>query len=342
MEILLFFLIMFVTFVILKSIKMPKPRTGQAITLFGRPSAYIGNIEGKKVNRKTGKITDFAPGESAEGNIYFFLWPFYQTYRYKFTYRKIKKIGEEQKEDTVIWKNSESSEIIVSRTGTSDHIEFRHNYPTVTPGLELKELGTVNVLTSNIIEIKDISKILFSVDNWLNVATDSIKGILRSIVAKVDIDGLNDLSSEKKADKFNKKMQVVNFDHLDNPGLETFGAEVIKSIFKEFQPADDKTRELMNSKLQIEITKNKVTQAITEQDGKSKIYEMQQDSEILKAYQKALKLGLIKVDDKGNVLELVPDPNTKILADNLGKLKDLTGTLVIGGETANLLNLNNK
>jgi hypothetical protein len=339
MNTLLFYLtISLIVFIILKSIKIPKARTGQVITLLGKPYAAIGNIPGKQVNRKTGEITDITSRwwHIFSINLYFFLWPLFKTYEYPFTYRKKKKIGEEQPGDIIIWKDTK--EIIVSRTGISNHVEWVHTYPGVVTNLNAKGFGTVDIYMSNTIEIFNIFKVLFSIDNFLGTTTDNMSGVAKDVVSKLTLEQLNKVDQEK----FNKKMLSINTSTTHNPGLEEFGGKVIKSIFIDFEPVDQYTRDLMNSATKIEVAKNEAQELIEKQKGTSSVYEMQQDSEISKAYEKALKLGLIKVDDRGNVLELVPDPNTKILAENIGKLKELTGTLVIGGETANLLNLNNK
>lgn len=326
------------TIFIIKSIVIPKPLTGQAIMFLGKPYMYIGNIENKTVNPDTGVIED---GRNDRLNIYFFPYPFFKPYTYPFTYTKSRKLGEEHPDDIVVWKTVESKEIIVSRKGISDHIKYMVDYPTVVPNLELKELGTVNVLINNVIEITDMSKWLFGIENALNVVNDSLAGILRGIVASKTINELNGLSSEDKI-YFNECMQECNHRTEAHPGLEDFGARVVKSIFKDFQPADAETKNLMNSNLLIEVAKNKATEKIEEQKGTSKVYEMQKDSEINKEKERRIKTGIAKTDENGNITELVPDANTKVIAEKLGELKELKGTLVIGGDNANFLNLNQK
>ena len=332
---LIYLIISFFVFLILKSIKIPRARTAQVIMFLGKPYAAIGNIPGKKILADTGEIID---GKGRRLNIYFYPWPIFQTYNYPFTYRKKKKLGEEQKGDTVIWKDETNKEIIVSRTGISNHVEWIHTYPGIVTNISTKGLVNVDIYMSNTIEVFNVFKVLFSIDSFLNTATDNMSGVARDTVSKLIVEDLNDIDQED----FNKKMLSINQSTAHNPGLEQFGGRVIKSIFIDFDPSDEKSKVLMESATDIEIEKNKAEQAIQKQIGVSKTYEMQQDSEIKKAFEKALKLGLIKVNDKGEVTELVPDANTKILAENLGKLKDLAGTLVLGGENANLLNLNKK
>ncbi len=326
------------TFVFLKSIIIPKAMTAQAIMFLGKPYAYIGNIENKTVDSDSGLILDKT---NSRINVYFFLYPFFKPYRRKIKYTKVKKIGEESYDETIVWKTEGNKEIIVSKTNISDHVRFKVDYPMVVPNLELKELGTVNVLTNNVIEIKDLSKWLFGVEDALSVSMDSLSGALRGIVASKTINELNGLASESKGD-FNDKMQECNHRISSHPGLEDFGAELVKSIFKDFEPADSETKNLMNSNLLIEVAKNQAKEKIEKQKGDSEVYEMQKDSEISKEKERRVKIGVAKTDDKGNITELVPDANTRIIAEKLGELKDLNGTLVIGGDNANFLNLKNK
>lgn len=326
------------TFVFLKSIIIPKAMTAKAIMFLGKPYAYIGNIENKTVDRKSGLILNTP---NSRLNVYFFLFPLFKPYKRRIKYTKVKKIGEESHDETIVWKTEGNKEIIVSKTSISDHVRFKVDYPMVVPNLELKELGTVNILTNNVIEIKDLSKWLFGVEDAFSVSMDSLSGALRGIVASKTINELNGLASESKGD-FNDKMQQCNHRISSHPGLEDFGAELVKSIFKDFEPADSETKNLMNSNLLIEVAKNKAIEKIEEQKGTSKVYEMQKDSEISKEKERRIKIGIAKTDTNGNISELVPDANTKIIAEKLGELKDLKGTLVIGGDNANFLNLKNK
>lgn len=349
--------------VTIESIYIPGPRQIKIITIFGKVYRVIANVHGKKIytgpknaEHDTWDLVDLGLNEEKGSNIYFFFpWPFYKVYKYQFVYTKPKKIGEEESDDVVVWENKETKECVVSRKGISDHVEYRVEYPIISPSLDTggdeNELGTINLYTLNVLETVNAVKMLFGISSWFSLATESLNGVFRGIVAKNKIVNLNKLASESKAEfndevcKANKIVPSEIPGEPDHPGLLEFGVKVIKSVFKDFDPADEKTRTLVASYTDIQTNKNKGVAKYQLQQGETDAFLLQNNAEIEMAKKKLLETGRIKTEDgtiKGKITELVPDPDTKVLAENLGKLATMPGTLVIGEKTANMLNLNPK
>ena len=321
--------------IIKKSIIIPEPRWIMGIMFFGKIYRLIINIPGKKVEGKKGPIID---GEGKKWNFYFYPWPIFSVYKRPFEYDKLKKLGEEQEGDIAIWKNEETKEIVVHRSGITDHLEFRTEYPTITPNLDTAELRTVHMFTNNIIEIIDPIKAWFGIKDWFSTTNETLSGTLKGLVSRKTLIDLNKFSGEEKG-MFNEKMKEVNRDDKDHPGLLNFGVFLYKSIYKDFDPADEATKTLMKSYGDVTIAEQEGKAVLEKQKGATAAFKLKTDIEIEQERKKGVQTGRIKVDSSGNVTELVPDPNTKIVAENMGKLRDLKGTLIIGGDTANMLNI---
>jgi hypothetical protein len=334
--------IVYVVITIVESIQMPKPRHIKIVTLFGKLYTVIANVEGKKINKTPGPnqwdLVDLGPNEKTDWNIYFIWWPFFKIYKYQFAYTKLKKIGEEEPDDVVVWKDENTKECVISRTGISDHVEYRQEYPIVTASLDTKEMATVNIFTMSVLETVNVVKMLLGVTNWFSLAIESLNGIFRGLVAKRTLPQLNALSSEDRPE-FNSAVLAANKDQPDHPGLLTFGVKVIKSVFKDFEPVSENAKTLMASLTDIEIARNTGEADLEKQKKLTEAYRIKTDMEINQAKKRLGETGRIKLDKSGNIIELVPDPDTKTVAENLGKLKDLKGTLVIGDKTTNMLNL---
>jgi len=187
----------------------------QGIMLFGKFHTFIENVEGKilKKNSYGGcNFTNLLPHEKKRINLYFFLWPFYKVYNYKITYTKNIKSGQEQPGDIILWEDKDSKELIVSRTGFSNFLEYRVEYPIVTNKLETEELAKVNVFTNNILEIEDPWLAFFGISNWFQASNEILNGALRGLVAERSLHDLNKISSEGGVSGiFNEKMKdLVN------------------------------------------------------------------------------------------------------------------------------------
>lgn len=341
-------LIVVMIIVICKSIIIPGARQIQIIVIWKRVYDVICNVPGKKINKiKTDQhekwdLVDLDPGEKAGWNIHFLLWPICRVYKYQFAYTKLKKIGEEEPGDIVVWKNETTKECVVSRKGRSDHVEYRVEYPIITPSLDTggdnNELATVNTFTMNVIESVNVVRMLFGISNWFSLTIESLNGTFRGIVARKTIPSLNKLSSEDFPE-FNESACAANLDRPNHPGLLTFGVKVIKSVFKDFEPADENAKKLMQSYTNVQISEQDGIAALKKQEGETKAFLNKTNAEIDQEKKKRVETGQAKVDADGKITELVPEANIRIVAENMGKLSALTGTLVLGGETANMLNL---
>jgi len=338
---------------IARSTKIPGARQMQVITLLGSTFTVISNVYGKAINKKNGKhkweLLDLGKAENKNGkirrkrllNIYFYPYPFFKTYTYEFTYTKLKKNGEQKKGDIVIWESTKTNDIVVARTGISNHIEYRYEYPVVTTNLQTEELAAVEILTTDVIEAHNPVEMLFGINDWFSLVVQSLGGRLRGLVAKKKIKILNALSSEDQPE-FNKTMAEVNQDVQNHPGLLTFGVELIKSIFVDFNPADENAKNLMNSYTNVEIAKETGNAILEKQKPATEAFLLQSNAEIDQSKKRLIETGRVKVNEKNEITELVPDPDKKVLAENIGKLSSLKGTLVLGADTTNMLNLNKK
>ncbi len=331
-----------------KSFYMPKARTVQAIMLLGKLYTFIENIEGKTIYKgedilggfQKWDIIDLIPGEKKRWNIYFFLWPFFTLHTYPLTYTKEKMIGEQQDGDVMIWEDKETKHCLISRTGISNHLEWRVEYPTVTSNLDTEELAAVNTYTNNMLELTNPAKALFGIKNWLEAANEILHGGLRGLVAKKPLHDLNQYSCEEK-DNFDSEMKRHANDSVDQPGLLTFGFELLRSIFKDFNPANDKSRELMASFANVTIAEEtgKARVKAAEQDvkvaeQKAKAYEAEQEPIVKWRKKYLVDTGLAKVDAQGNITELVPDANAKITAEAMKEWAKVS-TLVVDSGTIN-------
>lgn len=339
-------MVVFFVILIIESIKIPRDATAQRIMFLGQFYAGIENIPGKKFDKTTWNLVDLTPGEKKPLNIHFFLWPFYTTYRYPFAYTKFKKLGAINKDDIIAWKDDETGDCIVVRKGVSNHVKFRAEYPSVTSKLDTKELATVNIITTHVLELVNIIDI-FKIDSWFVATMSKIDATLKGLVSKKKLLLLNRFSSEDKG-KFSNTMFGVNTDEIDPttgeviPGLINYGIKLFQSTFRDFEPADDATKELMKSHLNVSVFEAQGKANFAKQKGDSEAYKLKTDIEIVQEKKRRIQTGVAKADGAGNIIELVPEADTAIVAENIGKLANVTGTLVLGEGTTQMLNITKK
>ncbi len=344
--------------ILLDSIKMPRALRIHAMLRFNKPYCLIANVEGKRLNKpdwqfdKKHRPWSLLPldeeYEDADGvkhryrrtlserwNIYFFLPFIYKFYRFPFTYKKT-KVGNEKEGDTVVWKNEDTKEMVVSRTGVSHYVLFRAEYPTITTNLDTKELATVHVYSNNILEAVNVWQMLFGIDDWMGATNEVLNGSLKGLVAKKSLEELNQYSSEEKK-AFNEEMKESNEkgdpdlahpSHPVHPGLLDFGVMLYKSVFKDFEPANANTKLLMESYTKV---------IIAEQDAKA--YEKEQEMLVKWKKKWLVDTGLAEVDSSGNITQLKPDANVRVSAEALKELSKVTGTLVLGDDVTKILNI---
>lgn len=340
-----------------KSIYVPKTRWVQGVMFLGKLYTMIANVEGKVMYTGPtipGQVTkhdlvDLLPGEKKGINIYFFLWPFFWVHKYPLKLVKVIKKGQEEEGDVVIRESIENNEIWIERSSISDHLEFREEYPSVSIKLSTKEFGNVFMYTNNMIEVVNGERALFMIKNWYIATTDTLNGALKGLVSDKILFDLNQFSSEDQEESFSKKMKdSVNRYDEEKPGLGNFGLKLFKSVFVDFEPADDKTKQLMDSYVQVTIaTETGKAKIETEtQEAKARVIkatsEKEAEIQISEGKKQALiKTGRAKVDSDGNIIELVPDPNIKAMAEAKKELSKLKGTLVMGSDDLNtMLNIN--
>lgn len=349
-------------FVIYKSIKMPKERTIQTIVRFKKHHKIIMSVEGHHLNDPKRKKyfspnmpeweiiknnPEYKQSLGEKWNIYFFLWPIYKTYVYEFSYTKSKK-SELKEGDVILWHNEDTSEYVVARSGTSDYIDFQTEYPTITGDLYSKEMAKVLVFTNNTIRVTNPFKMMFKINNWMNIVMETIGGALKGVIGDLKIQEMNQIKSEGPAENsstadFTNSMKWINKGKLEeDDGIEDlWGARLVKSVFKASKPSDAKAKELFDSFLLPQIAQKTGEAAVitAENEGKAAVITAKKKAEAYSKEQKAIvewkkkflvDTGLAKTDGKGNITELIPDANTKVSTEALKELSKLTGTLVIG------------
>ncbi|MFZ2072168.1 MAG: hypothetical protein WA101_01625 [Minisyncoccia bacterium] len=339
-------LIAYLIITLAESIKIPGARKIQVIMYFGKFRTVIANVEGKRILKpgeiKTGHETwdlvDLEPGEKNGINIHFFLWPLFKTYKYPLTYTKAKKIGEEKKGDVVIWKDETTKECIIARTGVSNFVEFRVEYPTITPKLDTAELATVHTFTNNILEVVNVVKMLFGINDYMKASTEILNGSLKGLVSNEKLANLNKLSKED-GKEFDEIMKEVNRKDDTHPGLLNFGMKLYKSVFKDFDPADDKTIKLMGSYADVVIAEQEGKAALKKQKGVTAAFILDSNAKIEQEKKRRVQNGLAKVDSNGNIYKLVPEADTEVIAENLGKLSNTKGTVVLDSGIGKMLNI---
>lgn len=357
-----------VMIVISKSIYIPKPMQISAIMLFGKLYDFMENVEGKYLSKEESEpndpiqkwdlVDDYLNEKSKKWNIHFYLWPFCRKYSYELTYTKIIQGEGEKAGDIVLRKKIDPQtnqviETLVARTRKTDFLLFRQNYPLLTTSISTEELANINTITNPILEITNPSKVLFSINNWLVTANSTLNAAIRGFVANINIYFLNKRSSEGGSETFNTEIKKVTDERNgEHPGLPEIGLKLFKISFEDFDPADDMAIKLMSSYTDVVIKKQEAEANIAKADGDAKVKTTLADAEA-KAHRetqtaiidmekkKRVDTGTAKVDTKGNIVKLVPEANVKVMADAYGKLSNLKGTLVIGGDNpiANMLNL---
>ncbi|MFA6324931.1 MAG: hypothetical protein WCX46_01765 [Candidatus Paceibacterota bacterium] len=323
-----------------KSFYTPKARTIQAVMLFGKLYDIITNIEGKIVDKEDGpdkwKLID---GENGS-NIHFFLWPFCKIHTFPLTYVKEKMIGQINEGEHIVWEDKKTGRCLVSRTGISDHLEWRVDYPTVTSELETEELASVDIYTNNMLEVINPAKVFFGVKDWMSAASDILHGGHKGLVSSKKLHDLNQFSSKDK-DGFNTEMLNHSNNEANQPELPTFGFLLIKSVFKDFRAANEMTTKLMEADIKVSIAEKEGDAEISKETRAAKAYGIKQAAIVKWKKKYLVDTGLAKVDAKGNITELVPDANTKLSAEAIKKLSELKGTLVLdSGDLNKMFNIN--
>lgn len=331
---------------LLKAVVIPGPRKIQAIVRLKKLRKIIANVEGKKISKDS--ITNgVKKWELIDGlnknkfNIYLIAWPFDKLHHYPLNYTKTRKRGEEQPGDVIIADDEESTEILVSRSGISDYLEFRGEYPSVTKNLETKGLGSVNLYSTDIIEIKNGALALFGIENWFRATMEILAEARKTIISEKELHEVNELSQEN--DFFNTEMKDLTSDKLAKIGVVLF-----QSIYKDYEPANEETQKLMDATLSVAIAektgdariieaKKNAKAEVATAEGKTKAFEKFENKVIELDKKKRVETGQAKVDAAGKITELIPEANVKIKADAIGKLKDLKGTLILGQDESQVI-----
>lgn len=361
-------------YMVFQSFKSPQERTIQIITRFGKFYCYIMAVNGYHPNNPHRKKyfekekdkwdiwdivenkEDYKPSWREKFNIYFFLWPIFRTYVYPFSYTKLKKKGDVRPNDNVIWSDDKTGESVISRTGMSDYIDFQSEYPTITGNLFTNEMAKVLVFTNNTLQATNPFKMLFRINNWLGITTETIGGALRGVIGKLSMQQLNQVRSESEdtatTSDFTHAMIWINRgkENMQDGIEELWGVKLKKSVFKAFTPADTNAETLMNSFLQpkiaeeignaavIKATKDAKVTVVTA-TAKATAYGKEQKAIVDWKKKYLVQTGLAEVDKKGNITKLVPDANVRVSAEALKELAKLRGTLVMGDVLNTMLSI---
>lgn len=335
----------YITLTLIMSIKMPKAGTGQIILRLNKFHKVIANIPDYRVNSKGNKcdITktedDIIPltktykrSFSEKSNIYFFLWPFYKTYTYPFEYTLRRTSDKLQADDAKMWHIESTNEFIVSRKALSNHFKFRTEYPTITPDLDTKEFGKIVVFTNNVVQATNFRLMAFNITDWFGFGRGAINGALRGLVSGKKIDKLNEFNSKRKT-AFETEMLKIN------DTTKPYGFQLVTSVFEDFNGADDATKNMMASFGLVTVAKNTGDAALAQQEGETAAFIKKTDAEIKQEKKRKIDTGIARADSAGNITELVPDADVKAKTDALKELAKVTGTLVFGDGTLNMLDL---
>lgn len=352
-------------FMLTKSFYSPLEGRIQGVILLNKIFTFIASIEGKRFRGSPWKkdqkgkgffnevhIWDIVDKEQTYFtlnpgkifNVYFFLWPFFRLYTYEFTYTKWKKIGATKEDDTVIWEDSKTGRSIVSRSGISNFVQYQSEYPTVTDNLYTREeFANITVITNNTLLASNVYKMLFRVDNWLGITTTTINGALRGIISKFTLVEVNEIRSEGRmtgkgvsnpSKEFTIDMLYINKagkKGRDDGMEELWGAKLTKSVFETFVPGNEQTQSLLDSFAKPELERQLGQAQIEKATREAKAYGKRQKAIVTWQKRFLVDTGLAKVDDKGQITELVPEANTRITTEAIKELAKLQGTLVLGG-----------
>lgn len=185
---------------------------------------------------------------------------------------------------------------------------------------------------------------LFGISNYLGAATELINGILKGLVSGKNLEKLNEFSSnEKEKGKFDKAMQAINKKVEGRFCLPDAGMELVRSVYKDFEPADDKTRRLMESYSNVIVAEQEGKAALERQKGVTEAFLMRTNAEIAQDKKKRIETGRAKTDTgkpDGNISELIPEADVKVIAENIGKLSETKGTVVLDSGINKMLKIN--
>lgn len=368
-------LLLFISFIlgwimvlIVKSFKSPDEGKIQVIMRFNKLYSVIMSVEGMRVNdpHKSSFVNKYSkweiipreksyiPSLAERLNLYLFLWPIFKTYKYPFSYTKVKKKGTLDSEDTIVWSDENGTDIVVQRSGTSNFMYYQAEYPTITSGLYTRENAKVTLFTNNTFKIVNPEKALFKINNYLGMCMKTVGGALKGVTGELTLQELNQIRSETEDEPGDKNRSSADFTRamkwinrcntkIDDGIVDLWGVELTKSVYNTFSPGDDQAEELLDSFLRPGIEENLGKAAIVkaEKEGvvietlanaKAKAYATEQEPIVKWRKKYLVDTGLAKVDSKGNITDLVPDANVRVGAEAMKEWSKLKGTLVVGGE----------
>ncbi len=345
----------------------PKLNEVRGIKFFGKIFTFISNIEGKKISKidlpQQGiNKYDLIDGQEKSNifglsiNVFFFLWPFFGDHWYEFTYLKLKRKGEETVGDIIAWDNSDTKNIIVSRSSRSNHLLYRANYPMISEEFDTIDGGRVVILTDNLIELEN-PNLAFQIDNWMQFTLSILNGAIRGVVSALTLEQVNQLSTAGTASFNDTVVALVNgkSSSLSQPKfkLGNIGFKLIRTVFKDFQPVGERTEKMLDAISRETLAKKEALANIAKAEGEAKVisinataeagaYETKQKAIVLWQKKMLVDTGLAKTDGNGNIIELLPDANTRAWSDAMKELSKITGTLVMdSGAISKFLNIKN-
>lgn len=334
----------FIIFALVKSFYSPKEGTIQIIKKFRKFYKPIMAVDGYKFEENWNIVPQdisYQASLSEQLNIYFFLWPIFKKHIYPFSYTKKRKKGEQQPGDLIVWEDGD--EIVIARTGISDHVVFSAEYPMITRNLRTKGMGNIIAVTNNTFRAHNVLKMLFRTTNWLSVASDQLGGALRGIVGQFEPEKLNEIKGgSATGSDFTRDILWINEESVDNneDGLiELTGVELKKSIFVNFKPGDEATEKLIDSFQLPKIAEKEGEARVIAQQKTTKAFVIEQKAVAYWATKNLLAVGLLKKNPDGSYSP-VANANTQVLGDALKEWAKVTGTIAIGGEDfVKMLNL---
>lgn len=351
-----------------KSIYIIPTGRGYGIERLGTFYRGIGNFPGYRINDPTRKNLRSRTvawelikiiGWEKTGwfdNIYFFLYPLYKKKGRYIVYQKEISITEIQPGDSELWRSDDGKKVVVLRKSYSDHVRLRNPMPRVNSdvytgdsedadGKQVGQMARIITKSNNIVRLNNIQKAFYSTDDTILATGSAIDSRHRSFIATLPLQKIKGIEDEKGTeDGYYEYMQEVNTaSELNDDGIaEKFGYTLEQPYFEAMRPGDASAVTLFGLMNKPAEEKLKAEASIIAGDALGKAYEAEWGPKATADHNYLRKTGKIKVDEKGNVTERVPDPDVKAMADAYKELGKTTGTVMIGSNAVPTIPVGNK
>ncbi len=299
-------------------------------------------------------------------NWYFVFFPFFKIKEYEVRYNKSIDSSNKAEGDAILWKSPDESQMIVGRTRMTNYVPFRAAHAHLTPhvntgsGLSkeqiehlkeqkvpVPEIIGINPRTNSIVQATNPYHMVYRIDNYVGAFFGKFDARLRGFMGKTSILKLNEIDSEdptkesdaKAISPYMKEINTASEADDDDGVEEMYGVRLHAVNFTGFEGTTEKDKQIINTINDIFIAQQEASAAGIRGKGQGEEIKNRLTEQAIGEQELLRRTGKIKVDDKGNTTELVPDANVKSFTQALEKTK--VKTLVFGPGVVPTLDVQN-